>query len=409
MIIADITKANINTELSLIQQLLSLIKDDEVIYVFCLDNQKQNIEIVSKVSIIQTHDYLDTSILEDEIDEFIEQSTADSVAVYSFNREIINHQYKKPNRVKASHWGMLSQQKYSWPKNFIPLKDAINLVREVLEEDGAYGNESAIRASDLRNKLAFRDKRFEKTYPFSNTPGLITFLINESEKSGFLNKSLFGGDPNAHLWLKNKNKNKNLQDQKDKEPSVKAIENSLSGRYMKVLKENDLGPFSSIRATLFNNFLKLVEQKNEGTTVNELINKSIQLTREETEEHGVVHKSFPWRKVRVFFVKLLSRNEVLESNEGYFALSFSSLSSNIIGIKDAWVKILESDLIFSLIQNNMDIHVSDIPQLSGAIMSNKGGIHNRDDSVQDYVNSLIMLLITSNKVKEEYGKLVIFE
>lgn len=327
------------------------------------------------------------------ISETIRRNSSDKIYVYSFNRDILLLNSVFPHNIETHRWGDLAQAEHVWPDSLMPISEALAILNKALTKFGARSQEHALRGSELRGLLSSEDIRFDKSNPHANIPRLITALTNEAEQKGIITKRLDGSDPNPFIWLGNKRIEHTSQN-KNKD------QHGLSGKYMKILQKNNMGPFSRVREVLFNKFANLIEG-DDSITVNEAINRSISLTREALSQDGAVHESFPWRQVRVFMVKLLSRNNVMYDGDEFFHLSFTTLGKNVSGLKKSWIDVLEADLILCLVENGVDIHVADSPQLSGAVF------HSREENIQERVNELIVQLIRSNKLIEEYGMLKI--
>ncbi len=397
MIIADITKAHPGTEKFLLNTLKQQNERGKLILVFCLFAQLSTIKSLSDLQIQKTYDILDHDAVTHDIFIFIGEllKTADqqTVSIYSFHRNVLLLRKFFPENIETLHWPKANKKPSQWPEQFMPLQEAISKVAMVLEELEATDIISAIRASELRGYLTGKDKRFDKNYPGANSPGLISSLIDEAQSKGLLTKELKRNDPNAYIYMAKPT-------ERPISNSKKIIESSISGMYIDVLSKNNLGPFSRIRNILFQELSAQINKQNHPTA-NEAINGAINSAKEYLTNNQKVHNGFPWRKVRVFLVTLLSRNAILKGNTEYFHYSFTTSSELVFGLQESWIEILESDLIYALVQHEVNIHIADIPQLSGAIFLS------REDKEQDRINQLIMRLINEKKLVDDHGILKI--
>ncbi|MBQ4862402.1 hypothetical protein J8L98_11955 [Pseudoalteromonas sp. MMG013] len=398
LIIADITRANLGTEQSLVNSILERYESHNniVVYIYSLLEQLIDENIVTDRFKIKKVDPAEisflTTMISSDLDAELNKSEDNTAIIVSFHSFVLTLASRYTNRVSAITWKEVLGRKLvnsgGWPEQLMPIDEAVSVLVDAMNESNSISRQSAQRASDLRSLLVNKDSRFNKSNPVASKTGLIKSIVNEAEERKLVHTFHNGTDPNYYIWLAGDFKSKAQIN------STNFVhKGSISGQYIEILKGDGLGPFSGIRHKLFNSIEELIGRELGFIETNALINQAVATVKSEFENNNGVHLNYPWRRVRSFLLKLLSRNEVLLNiDEKPFRVTFSNLSTPVTGLVSNWRTILDSDLILALIENGVQIQVGEIQQLSGALF------YDRDETSEQNVIKLIEYLLNRKLV-----------
>ncbi len=277
---------------------------------------------------------------------------------------------------------------FRWPHELMPIDDAVTFLVAALREVSATAPAKAVRQTDVRAILARLDNRFEKANPLASFPGFISALLRAAEDRDAIAIDRLDIN-NPRIWLSAEaagaDNRRFLQ--------VARRSHSRSQEFLDSLRRQRLGPFSNIRRQLFDALEMVI---NDGpVALGELLRKTIDVTRSSIQTQGLEAGRYPWRHVREFLTELLTRRPVLVGLDGSsVAPSFVTLATPIAGIHPDWRSQLDGELTVALVAGGVDIRLADVSALAGALY------FERSDHTEAEAATVISKLLEIGRIEE---------
>lgn len=273
----------------------------------------------------------------------------------------------------------------AWPEELMSAEEACSIFKATLEE-----SPRPIRMSELRFALARVDERFDKSYSSASAmPGLLKLLVEMAKERNFLRIEMTRpNDVNPFLHpLQRKSEGKKGQEATD--GATQADERS---RMMEqILRARNLGPFSRIRALLFD---KLEEASAQSVTLERMIATCINSTRDECGQRG-----YPWRAVRQFVVTLMQRRPIaLDQSGAVIVPNTLGRLETVSGLRENWRMDWEGELVVALVQEMDDLHPA-YDTVNLALLLH----HTGEPDVCTRVHEVVAHLIRTGRVCEDEG------
>ena len=424
-IIADITRAWAGSEASLLRAMLQLYENVESsnITIVCYQDQQNAANLVKMdfhihslprgVHYTQIAENV-WSLIYPEIDGL---SKSDQILILSFHTEVLKLESRiephfKPY-ISFIHWstatGGISPEKSIvskralWPEEVISRNEALSILTEALQNERALERSSAIRQADLRFYIGQIDNRLSKSGPLGSTPGLIKLLVESAESRQLIEVDRSTDKVNPFIWIRNAKLKSPAKDKSVQPDLISGKSKSRSQEYMDILRTRDLGPFSSIRETLYDCLESVVRKGNRKrarpitimTTLGAAIDETIAICNNTNNKGKIDAERFPWRRVRQFLINIMIRRPVLlNEHKQIVAPSFSSVAMIVTGLKENWRNDLEGELIIALVESGIGIHLVDTPSLAGALFVS------RTDKDEHRIGEIIQYLLNEKRLIE---------
>ncbi|WP_405484545.1 hypothetical protein [Nocardia sp. NBC_00511] len=299
----------------------------------------------------------------------------------------------------------------SWPANFLSLPEAISQVSTALQNRGG-----SVKQTQLRPALTRVDTRWIRVQgrnaPQDN-PKIISYLVSEAVGKGIITATGDPGDPlltlvsNTYAAPLQAKPSVNVV---DASPSINAVatlaprssndavDKRLSDQYIDRLKANSLGPFQEVRLAIYDEIDSLISAHSGKIAVRDLISKSVDKVRGDIEEARAVDtqylirsltRNLPWGAVRGFITLLMTRQAVLNTDDGVVPAMWTNLDKIVLKMEADWRVRLDADLITFLVDSGFKITTYTEEDLSGALFDNRRMVENVQECISFLIRSEI--------------------
>jgi hypothetical protein len=279
--------------------------------------------------------------------------------------------------------GARSTLPVEWPEALMPMDEAVEILVASLLRSGATRAERAIRLSDLRGILASQDPRLRKDNPLASHSRIPSLILTAALRSNRVVARSYQPDGNPRVWIESAHvaafvsppstgegsNSAPVEHGAEAPPRDRAAAVSTRSQgFLDELRRKDAGPFSAIRQELFDELRRTVDAApEEGIALSDLLFSAIEDTK-------ATHASatYPWRHVHAFLVKLLSESAVLLDAEGVaFRASVAVGSKHVFGLAPGWKDELDSRILIELLEAGVAVTLADIPDLAGALYQSR--------------------------------------
>jgi hypothetical protein len=414
-VIADVTRANINSEVDLIRRLLTHLPvgPERTLTVVCNDLQRPNLSdsgITAHFEVDHSSDFRTVAAVVANLTRQALQQGATKVTVLSFHAVVFELasrfpapttefvSWKTVPYLPGGQMTAYAARRWEWPSE-LPETDAVDVLRRSLEREGAHNVSSGVRQTDLRYILERNDDRLKKTHQAGRTPLLISQIIKAAQRRAVVE---IGGDhTNPIIWVRQP-----ASVVTGPEPTLAAAtaqnvtkRPSRSQSFMNTLRAAGYGPYSDYRLALYSHLRDVILEANPNGARHVQIILRLVIDRLKAQISGRFGKQkaeeFSWRKLHEFLGKLLSRNAVLvDDQNNRISPSFATLSTPVATLVPEFELELDGVLVYELVERVSDISVHDMPQLAGALYMD------RTDSDIDRVAQVVALLRERLNVQE---------
>jgi len=397
-VVADLTKANPGTELSVLERIPNLQISGNIIEAVIYPRQKINL---SSVSSLQFTEIAEGGDLGKQVAERITHLLAnnnESITVLSFNGYVLNLATKIDpaimHRVSFLPWssawrvgntsqGKISSNKYqdaSWPLNNISENETMEVLIKALRERRAFNESTSIRKTAIRPLLAKIEPRLDKPNT-DHISGFISKLVSIAEHKGLITTINPGLNPS--IWL----------NQSIATPAIAVIPNTEKIKkgdlFSEKLKQDGMGPFPNFRDELFDAMDELVNSDSKPTLTH-LIHNSVGKVQLANENE---HNGFHWGAVKHFIRSLLMLQDVaLDEFGNPFRPNFLNMSKTVHALAKDWRIRLDGELILHLLRSGCEIGINDFQELIGSIYKT------REEQYEDKLNAVIGHLNAVGKI-----------
>lgn len=419
-VIADITRAYAGSEKNLIESIFwKYARNFNVIYVVCHNSQMDSISnLISTDSIYIVKD--DAS--PDEI-KFTTKGVIDAILrstysslpidIYSFYKSVFDLQFifndptinisflswsksrqrgnSKPKK-QSNKSSISSPKEYRWPENYISIEDSVQILKDALRSSNRQTHKT-----DIRGLLTLHDERFSKSYSSeASQPGLISLLLKEAESQGaiYIQDDLkFNQNPIIKL---SDPEHYNTNQHSELLARTEDYEVSYSQTVIEALSMNNLGPFSRIRHIMYDILTEYINCNKGKLYGFNAIESTIEISITKCAEININPERYPWRKIRSFLYKVLNINSVFIDEHGNnINVSIENANVPIYGVDKDIHKILDASLLSSLLESGIDIDISDIRDLTGALF------FDRSEEKQNFVYQILQSMVADELVLPE--------
>jgi|GEM_PF-6657695 len=282
-----------------------------------------------------------------------------------------------------------------WPKNYIPLEEAL---RHLTRAVGSATTE--VNQTSLRHELELVSSRWAKqSEPAAQTPGLVSMLVSEGIKRQLIREETVPDRPGRPNFVLGPEAAK-LKGTPGPAPSPTGSGATfeplkLSTMYIDSLRGANMGPFQEVRWDVYD----AVESRlGEGLSARELLRAAVADVKEEKNTLLSRRKPFPWSRVRVFMVRLTSRAGVLLHDQDVVWHSLEDSGMVVNGLVPNWRLVLDAELFKELLLAGLEINQFSADELAGALYNK------RDDEQLDRAMDLMKFVVTAGIACEDPDK-----
>ncbi|OBA81768.1 hypothetical protein A9W99_13700 [Mycobacterium sp. 1164966.3] len=336
------------------------------------------------------------------VDKAIEAAPVDEpILVCSFRLVLQYHLAQKPagNRqvefLDFRHLLRLTtspgtKQLDQWPQSFMPLDEAIRLMKTALTVRGP------LMQTQLRPALARQNPAWNKVKGRNapqDDPKIISLLVREAAAQGAI--TISGDENNPLLALSGttappRRTGAIQRAAAPTTPTVTAPDIDLldgsrdSDRYMRALRAAKLGPFSEVRTAVFEQIDKILKERVGEVSIRDLISdavddvrSSIEKARAEGRQYLVrsLTRNLPWGALKAFLVILMTRQPIVVTDDGEIVRAdWTNLSKKVARLLPDWQIILDSELIVFLIAKGFEINSYSDEELAGALYDSRRSV-----------------------------------
>ncbi len=436
-IIVDVTRAYPGTEVDIVENLLLDVKrplDDLIVL-----GMARQIELLTGRFPGISHVVVGSLAPNEEVMRWLRTpgslpAGTTRAYVFSFHRDVLNpahfvgaqgveYSFQPLNR-----FAQREEVRHEWPSQMPPIDEAADLLTEIVR-----GARSGIRKTDLRAHLQVREPRFAKSAPGSDTPGLISMLVQRAVERGGV--TVMGTEPNPVILspevppspvllaaatsaaappatmsvqsppavthgLTTTTDTPATVGVSGTESPAKEKDQSKSRQFISLLRREGLG-YQDARPLLYDQFEEVIKDQ-PGTPLGEVIDLAMSRTRELwTEAHG--GRSFPWKGLRSCFERLLMQAPVaLDATEQPVRPTWAGSGVPVVKLTAEWRQHLDGEMVVALVRGGADVRHADARDLAGALLLNRS-----PESIR-YIHRAVKLLLDSGRlVEQEDGPLTL--
>ncbi len=271
-----------------------------------------------------------------------------------------------------------------WPRNFIPLEEAL---RHLTQAVGAAAVE--VNQTSLRQELERVSPRWaKKSEPAAQTPGLISMLVSEGIKRQLIREETVPDRPGRPNFVPGP------QAGTFRPPSFPAPHAAgvgaadttitLSTKYIESLRSASMGPFQEVRWDIYD---AVEAHLHEELSARELLRVAVAEVRAEKDALLSRRKPFPWSRVRVFLVRLASRAGVFLHDKDVVWHSLNDSGIAVNGLVPEWRLVLDAELFKELLRAGLEINQFSVDELAGALYNKRDDV--QLDRAMDLMNYVV--------------------
>lgn len=296
----------------------------------------------------------------------------------------------------------------AWPVQLMPLEEALQVLREALQREGAAVN--PVSKTNIRDLLKRRDSRFDgRVNPAARTDHLISTLLTGAERQGWVR--LLGQPPRVYVQLIDGFEHGELStvqysdatnqiestgsDAMHRAPrsgiigtagdpsgaQVEFVPITKSQVFQDVLRKGRLGPHADVRELLWDSLEESLKDEPVVRSVSYAMRRAIDLTRDRSPDsfsrskEDLPKDSYPWRNLEGFAVSVCARAGLIEDGDGQIISSGSPWKFRqgcFIALPDDWRERVDAELVLEIIRRCNDVGWDDRPNLAGALYLDRG-------------------------------------
>lgn len=270
-----------------------------------------------------------------------------------------------------------------WPfDSVIPIDDAVETLVSVLKDRGALTDAKAIRQSQIRTWLGYKNPALAGGGAATRTSGLVGSLIHIAAVRGRINAA--GDNPiDFFIWLKTTEHSDRGSDL----PVLPATANPVASpanatppssaseaatdergrvwRMREAIEKRKLGPFSDARPFVLQALDDLV--KEERLPLDTLVERAIEQTKVQIQQAGKKLNQ-PWHPIRMTMNRLLLLAGVaLDEAGNVIPNTWDGPQQRVAGLADRWQTRTDAELVAAIIEELGDVAGSELHALACAV------------------------------------------